>query len=54
MRRCPACGCDLTLYRRRNTQRVRRWQIKNRAKYNEYMRRYMKGYKARKREAVSQ
>lgn len=46
MRRCPACGCDLTLYRRRNTQRVRRWQIKNRAKYNEYMRRYMKGYKA--------
>jgi hypothetical protein len=53
MRRCPACGCDLALYRRRRTQAVRRWQIKNRAKYNEYMRAYMKKYLARKRQAAT-
>jgi hypothetical protein len=47
-RRCPTCGADLR--RRRNIQAALRWQKKNREHYNEYMRRYMAKYSARKRE----
>jgi hypothetical protein len=51
MKRCPACGCDLALARRRNTAAVRRWQSKNRARYNQYMKLYMREYNQRKRAA---
>ena len=38
--------------RRRRTKWVLRWQAQHRDRYNRYMRRYMKDYKARKREAA--
>jgi hypothetical protein len=56
MKRCPICGAYLAraaeLRRVRKSAAVRAWQDRNREKYNAYMRRYMKDYKARKREAA--
>lgn len=51
MKRCPVCGADLLLHRRRNTYALIRWRAKNRKRYNDYQREYQRKYRARKREA---
>jgi hypothetical protein len=45
---------DKAFCRRRNTLALARWRANHRKRYNEYMRRYMKEYLARKREVASQ
>ena len=54
MNRCPKCGCDLTLHRRRNTWALAKWRGKHRERYNAYQADYQRKLRARKREAVSQ
>jgi hypothetical protein len=44
---------DKAFCRRVNTMRVARWRGRHRAKYNRYMRAYMRKYSQRKREAAS-
>jgi hypothetical protein len=61
MKRCPVCGADLAKAEKaerarravRKIARVRRWQAENRARYNAYMARFMRGYRKRKRAAAS-
>jgi hypothetical protein len=49
-----AMRADRAFIRRRNTEALRRWRIKNRDRWNAYMARYMRGYRKRKRAAASQ
>jgi hypothetical protein len=58
MKCCPICGANLAqadkVRRMLKVRTTRRWQDKNRDKYNAYMARYMKGYRARQRQAACQ
>ena len=40
---------DRAFIRRRNTEALRRWRIKNRDRWNAYMARYMRGYRKQTR-----
>jgi hypothetical protein len=57
MKRCPICGADLAraekVRRILKVRTTRRWQVKNRQRYNDYHREYQRRLRARKREAAS-
>jgi hypothetical protein len=49
-----AMQADKAFCRLRNTKALARWRGKHRDRYNAYMARYMRRYRARKREAAGQ
>jgi hypothetical protein len=49
-----AMRADKAFCRRRYIWAMVRWRAKHRQHYNAYMARFMRGYRKRKREAVSQ